>query len=112
MKRKRYGDFGVKIGAIALACFVWFYAANELTYRTHVSIPLYVENPPSGQSGDKLTVANNIPTHVKVLVSGRGRDILRIKQETFLLRVNALPAVPRNNLKVRLLPENGLEILI
>ena len=106
LKRKRYGDFGVKFGAIALACFVWFYAANELTYRTHVSIPLHVENPPSGLSGDELTVANNTPTNVKVVVSGRGRDLLRIKQETFLLRVNALPAVPRNNLKIRLLTEN------
>lgn len=89
MDKRDFGDWGFKLGALVLAAFVWFHAVTELSYRKDLSIPLVVEDPPASPTSGDLIVANSIPSHAIVVVSGKGKDLLRLNGEEFLLRVQA-----------------------
>ena len=39
VNKQQFGDLGMKLGAVLLACLVWFYAATELNYRTELEHP-------------------------------------------------------------------------
>ena len=105
LNRQKFGDYGVRLGAVLLACLVWFYAATELTYRTELEIGLQVADPPPTRSGIPIVVANPVPERVTVVVSGSGKDILLLEDDAFLLRVQ--PPVGRQGTrrKFRLVPE-------
>ena len=105
MNRQRFGDHGVSLGAVLLACLVWFYAATELTYRAEIDIPLQVGDPPPTREGVPIIVANPVPDRVTVLVSGNGMDILLLEDDAFQLRVQ--PPVGRQGTRrrFRLVPE-------
>ena len=105
MNRRQFGDLGLKLGAILLACLVWFYAATELHYRTELDIPLRVADPPPTRSGIAIVVSNPVPERVTVVVSGSGKDILLLEEDVLVLRVQ--PPVGRQGArrKFRLSPE-------
>lgn len=105
MTRQQLGDLGVKLGAVLLACGVWFYAATELTYRAEVDIELQVADPPPTRDGTPIIVSNPVPDRVVVVVSGSGKDILLLEEDALLLRVQ--PPVGRQGArrKFRLVPE-------
>lgn len=87
MDKREFGDWGFKLGALALAAFVWFHAVTELSYRRDLRIPLLVEDPPASPTAGDLIVANPIPSHAIVVVSGKGKDLLGLDGDEFLLRV-------------------------
>ncbi len=95
----------MRFGAVLLACLVWLYAATELTYRTELDIRLQVADPPPARDGTPIVVANPVPEWVSVVVSGRGKDILLLEEDAFLLRVKPPVGRPGVRRKFRLMPE-------
>ena len=91
--------------ATLLAFLVWFHAVTEHHYRKEIAVPLLVVDP-STSSGDELLVANPLPSHVQVIVSGSGKKLLFGAQgKEFLLRVAPPIGRPGVSLSVRLTPE-------
>lgn len=88
MKKLNWGDWGIRVGALALAFFLWFYAVTEHLYEKEIHIRLRVEDPPvSDPPAREVVVANLPPDHVRVLVAGRGKDLLQLDGDGFLLRI-------------------------
>ena len=87
MKKSNLADGGIKAGALTLAVLLWFHAVTEHPYEKKIDIRLKVQDPPSDPSSEKTIVANLLPDQVKVLVSGQGKDLLRLNSNDVLLRV-------------------------
>lgn len=104
MKRD-FSDWGVKGGACALAALLWFHAVTEHTYQKEIDIRLQVEGVPLDLSTEELMVANVLPSRVRVLVSGRGKDLLSLKEEDFFLRVQPRGTNPGSVYSYRLSPD-------
>jgi YbbR domain-containing protein len=85
----KIGDWGIKIGAILLACFLWFHAVTEHSYTREISVRLIVEDPPldAAAANQPVIVANRVPEDVNVLVTGRGKDLLQLEKDDFVLRL-------------------------
>ena len=105
LDRQKSGELGVRFGAVLLACLVWLYAATEMTYRAELDIRLQVADPPPARDGTPIVVANPVPEWVSVVVSGRGKDILLLEEDAFLLRVKPPVGRPGVRRKFRLVPE-------
>ena len=82
------GDWGIKAGALVLAIFLWFHAITEQLYETETVVRLLVEDPPPGDIPEMI-VSSEIPAVVRVLASGRGKDLLRLDGDAFVLRVQS-----------------------
>ena len=88
MAKINIGNWGVKAGALVLAVFLWFHAITELSYETETEIRLLVEDPPPGAGdGSALIIASEIPDAIRVLASGRGKDLLQLDSDAFALRI-------------------------
>ncbi len=85
----KIGDWGIRVGAVLLACFLWFHAVTEHTYTREVNIRLIVENPPlvNTSSNRSIIIANKVPERILVQVKGHGKDILLVEEEDFVLRL-------------------------
>lgn len=84
----KIGDWGIKAGALGLALFLWFHAVTEHLYQKEVDIRLLVEDPSSTDSPDlQAIVSNEVPTYVRVLASGRGKDLLQLDRDDFVLHL-------------------------
>ncbi len=84
------GDWGIKAGALVLALILWFHAVTEQLYQMEIEVRLLVEDPPTGDgSEDAMMVASEIPSTTRVLVTGRGKDLLQLDNDAFVLRVKA-----------------------
>jgi YbbR domain-containing protein len=103
--KRNFGDWLVKGGACALAILLWFHAVTEHTYQKEIDIRLQVEGVPADLSADDLMVANLLPGRVRVLVSGRGKDLLSLKEEDFFLRVQPRGTSPGSVYSYRLSPD-------
>ena len=103
--KRNFGDWLVKGGACALAVLLWFHAVTEHTYQTEIDIRLQVEGVPADLSTDDLMVANVLPNRVRVLVSGRGKDLLSLKEADFFLRVQPRGTSPGSVYSYRLSPD-------
>ena len=99
------GDWGIKAGALALAGLLWFHAATEYYYEKEVDIRLQVEDPSSDPSSEQIVVANFLPARVRVRVSGRGKDLLRLNGDDFLLHIQP-EGSPESVRSYRLMPAN------
>ena len=83
----RLGEWGIRLAAVTLAIFIWFHAVTENTYNREFEIPIHVGEVLS-TSGDGLqVVANEVPDHSRVLVSGRGKDLLQLDANAFVLKI-------------------------
>jgi len=90
VKKSNLGDWGIRVGALALAFFLWFHAVTEHLYEREIDIRLQMEDPPpSDPPSREVIVASLPPTHVRVLVSGRGKDLLQLNGDGFLLRIKS-----------------------
>jgi YbbR domain-containing protein len=90
LKNIRISDWSIKLGALVLAFFLWFHAVSEHLYEKELDIRLQVEDPPLASSpGVEVIVASRVPDFVHVLARGRGKDLLRLGQEDFVLRLQA-----------------------
>ncbi len=87
MKNRTYGGWVIKIGAFALAAILWFHAVTENSYKKEIDVRLEVEDPLTDAPEDEIIVANLLPSHVRVLVSGSGKDLLQLNQDGLMLRV-------------------------
>lgn len=87
MKQKNLGEWGVRIGALALAMFLWLYVVTQHYYQRELTVRLLVEDLPGEAPSEALVVANPLPSHVRILVSGKGKDLLRLKADSFVLRL-------------------------
>ena len=85
----KIGDWGIRVGAVLLACFLWFHAVTEHNYTREVKIRLIVENPPlvDTPSNHSIIVANKVPDRVLVQIKGAGKDILLVEEDDFFLRL-------------------------
>ena len=77
----------IKIGAFALAALLWFHAVTENSYKKEIEVRLEVEDPLGDAPTDEIIVANLLPSHVRVLVSGSGKDLLQLNQDGLMMRV-------------------------
>ncbi len=85
----KIGDWGIKAGAIVLAVFLWLHAVTEQLYQTETEVRLLVDDPPPGEGSEAdVIVASEIPSTIRVLVTGRGKDLLQVDTDAFVLRVN------------------------
>ena len=97
----KISDWGIKAGAIVLAVFLWFHAITEQRYETETEVRLLVEDPPPGVGVEnEMIVASEIPSTVRVLATGRGKDLLQLDDDAFVLRIK----VEGNTRTYRLLP--------
>ena len=71
------------MGALVLACFLWLHAVTERLYERAFDIRLQVEDPPDRE----VVVASLVPERVRILVSGRGKKLLQIDDDSFVLRL-------------------------
>ena len=91
--------------ATLLAFLVWLHAVTEKAYEKEIAVPLLVVDP-STPSGEELLVANPVPSHVQIMVSGSGKNLLfGARGEEFLLRVEPPIGRPGVSLSVRLTPD-------
>ncbi|MBI2504707.1 MAG: YbbR-like domain-containing protein [Candidatus Latescibacteria bacterium] len=103
--KRNFSDWGIKGGACALAVLLWFHAVTEHTYQKEIDIRLQVEGIPPDLSAEELMVANVLPSRVRVLVSGRGKDLLSLKEDGFFLRVQPRGNSPGSVYSYRLSPD-------
>ena len=84
------GDWGIKAGALVLAVFLWFHAITEKPYETETEIRVLIEDPPPGDGDESaLIVASETPDIIRVLATGRGKDLLQLDGDAFALRIKA-----------------------
>jgi YbbR domain-containing protein len=84
----KIGDWGIKAGAIVLAVFLWLHAVTEQLYQTETEVRLLVDDPPPGEGSEAdVIVAGEIPSTIRVLATGRGKDLLQLDADAFVLRV-------------------------
>lgn len=103
--KRNFTDWAVKGAACTLAALLWFHAVTEHTYQKEIDIRLQVEGVPPDLSTEELMVANVLPSRVRVLVSGRGKDLLSLKEEDFFLRVQPRGTNPGSVSSYRLSPD-------
>ena len=76
------------LAALVLASIVWLHAVTEHSYRREFVIPLQLETQiPDADGSGYLIVSNAPPSSVRVLVSGSGKDLLRVSGDDFALRL-------------------------
>ena len=84
----KIGDWGIKAGAIVLAVFLWLHAVTEQLYQTETEVRLLVDDPKPGEGSEAdVIVASEIPSTIRVLATGRGKDLLQLDADAFVLRV-------------------------
>ncbi len=104
MKQKNLGEWGVKVGALALAVFLWLYVVSQHYYQRELVARLQVEDLPGDASSDALVVANPLPSQVRIRVSGKGKDLLRLKADSFVLRLPPPKGSLATEFTIRLTP--------
>ena len=87
MSKIRLGEWGIRLAAVALAIFIWFHAVTENTYHREFDIPIQVGEVSSTSDDGLLVVANEVPDHSRVLVAGRGKDLLQLDENAFILKI-------------------------
>jgi YbbR domain-containing protein len=88
MPAGRWGRWGIRVSAFVLAFFLWLHAVTEHTYTTEARARLYVHDPPASPGvGREVLVANAPPEFVDITVSGRGKDLLRLDDDSFALHL-------------------------
>ena len=111
LERRNVGDWGVMVAALVLASMVWLHAVTEYGYRREFVIPLQLETQVTDADGkSQLVVSNTPPEAVRVLVSGSGKDLLRVSGGDFALRLRPSNALGSATQSYPLTPDQ-VEIL-
>lgn len=84
-------SWGIRAGALVLSCALWLHAVTEKYYDKEIAVRLWVEVPPPGEGveGD-MVLASEVPSTVRVLVTGGGKDLLfDLDDDSFVLKLRA-----------------------
>jgi YbbR domain-containing protein len=87
--RRFFGNFGLKVLALLLACAVWFFITGGRQVYRELAVPLEIVGVPEG-----CVLNGAVPRAVSVRVVGKGRDIIRLKPADFKLVVNVAGKEP------------------
>jgi hypothetical protein len=74
--------------ALVLAAALWFYASTEHRYERILEVPVLAETGVAGEPEDSLVVTAPLPATATIVVSGVGRDLLRLDDESFFCRLH------------------------
>ncbi len=74
--------------ALVLAAALWFYASTEHRYERTLEVPVLAETGVAGEPDDSLVVTAPLPATATIVVSGVGRDLLRLDEESFFCRLH------------------------
>lgn len=84
-------SWGIRAGALVLSFALWLHAVTEKYYDKEIAVRLWVEVPPPGEGveGD-MVLASEMPSTVRVLVRGGGKDLLfDLDDDSFVLLLRA-----------------------
>lgn len=84
-------SWGIRAGALVLSCALWLHAVTEKYYDKEIAVRLWIEVPPpgAGVEGD-MVLASEVPSTVRVLVTGGGKDLLfDLDDDSFVLKLRA-----------------------
>ncbi|MEW6749810.1 MAG: YbbR-like domain-containing protein [Candidatus Latescibacterota bacterium] len=109
MSRIEWGNWGTRAGALGLALLLWLYVVTEHRYEKEVDARLHVDEPrPSGSDLRELVVSSAVPPRVRVLASGRGKDLLQLGTDDLLVRLR--PEVPPGSERTYRLTPSQVEV--
>ena len=82
-------SWGAKLGAIALGSVLWVHAITEQSFDKEVLVRLVVEDPeiPPESKPIVALLSPTVKSHVKVRVTGTGKNLLQMDLDDFVLRV-------------------------
>ena len=84
-------SWGIRAGALILSFALWLHAVTEKYYDKEIAVRLWIEVPPPGEGveGD-MVLASEVPSTVRVLVTGEGKALLfNLDDDSFILRLRA-----------------------
>ena len=84
-------SWGIRTGALILSFALWLHAVTEKYYDKEIVVRLWIEVPPLGEGveGD-MVLASEVPSTVRVLVTGGGKDLLfDLDDDSFVLKLRA-----------------------
>ena len=82
-------SWGIRAGALVLSFALWLHAVTEKYYDKEIAVRLWVEVSPPGEGleGD-MVLASEVPSTVRVLVTGGGKDLLfNLDDDSFVLKL-------------------------
>lgn len=84
-------SWGIRAGALVLSCALWLHAVTEKYYDKEIAVRLWVEVPPPGEGVEEdMVLASEVPSTVRVLVTGGGKDLLfDLDDDSFVLKLRA-----------------------
>ncbi len=84
-------SWGIRAGALVLSFALWLHAVTEKYYDKEVAVRLWIEVPPPGEGVDgDMVLASQVPSTVRVLVTGGGKDLLfDLDDDSFVLKLRA-----------------------
>jgi YbbR domain-containing protein len=84
-------SWGIRAGALILSFALWLHAVTEKYYDKEIAVRLWIEVPPPGEGVDgDMVLASEVPSTVRVLVTGGGKDLLfDLDDDSFVLRLRA-----------------------
>ena len=82
-------SWGAKLGAVALGSVLWVHAVTEQSFDREVLVRLVVEDPeiPPESKPIVALLSPTVGNHVKVRVTGTGKNLLQMDLDDFVLRV-------------------------
>ena len=82
-------SWGIRAGALILSFALWLHAVTEKYYDKEIAVRLWIEVPPPGEGveGD-MVLASEVPSTVRVLVTGGGKDLLfDLDDDSFVMKL-------------------------
>jgi YbbR domain-containing protein len=84
--------------------FLWFYVVSQHFYQREMVVRLQVEDLPGESAPEGLVAANPVPTQARIRVSGKGKDLLKLRADNLVLRVPPPKGTPGSEFTIRLGP--------
>lgn len=84
-------SWGIRAGALVLSFALWLHVVTEKYYDKEITVRLWIEVPPPGEGLERdMVLASQVPSTVRVLVTGGGKDLLfDLDDDSFVLKLRA-----------------------
>lgn len=86
MAQTRHGEWSIWAAALLLALLLWFYATTEHRFERQLEARIVPEVVATADSTGLMTTTP-LPAVARILVSGKGRALLRLDEEAFVYRL-------------------------
>ena len=96
-----FDNLGIKIVALLMAGALWFYAVSEQEQTKTLDVPVNLVGTENG----RVQVSGEIPETVKVMVEGKGSDLIRLNGEDLRADID-LRNQPEGETTVDIKPED------